>query len=373
MEYAAYREKRHFAELDGLRALCILAVVSTHMRDRLWSWFAGYLGVVVFFVLSGFLITTLALREEDRNGRVSLRAFFVRRVFRLFPAYYLVLGVYAVLIVGLGVTPEKRTPFLAAMPYYLSYSWDIPYLATLGTGSGEAIHPYSQTWSLGVEEKFYLLWPLIAFVLLARYRRARLPVAISGIVICSVAPLITHGGVFIGPYAAIFAGCAVALLMHERSTYNRLEVLGTKPMVALSGLLVLACQLATPHVPYARLLYPFLVALLLIALVQTPTARLSVGLSRPWMVRLGELSYGIYLIHLIALNAATRIGARLVPESFGRWPAGVVEYALTVALSTAAAAMMYSYVEAPLRNRGRRIAARITAETRDEAPQPLAA
>src|SRR4051812_1063795 len=101
--YAAYRARRYFPELDGLRALCVLLVITVHMYDSqtLWAWLAGTRGVTVFFVLSGFLITTLGLREEAERGSVALGAFYVRRCCRLLPLYFVTLAAYGVLIFGL--------------------------------------------------------------------------------------------------------------------------------------------------------------------------------------------------------------------------------------------------------------------------------
>src|SRR5258708_37250383 len=90
--------RRHIPELDGLRAVSVLIVISRHMHDAIWDWLAGELGVIIFFVLSGYLITKLALEEERRNGFLSLKAFYVRRACRFFPLHYVVLGCYCLLI-----------------------------------------------------------------------------------------------------------------------------------------------------------------------------------------------------------------------------------------------------------------------------------
>ena len=92
-------------------------VVTVHMKDRVWGWLAGGLGVTIFFVLSGYLITRLALAEERDRASLNKRAFFVRRALRLFPLYYAVLAVYCALILGLGISPEKRGPFASSLPY----------------------------------------------------------------------------------------------------------------------------------------------------------------------------------------------------------------------------------------------------------------
>src|SRR5262245_54772713 len=108
--YADYQRRKYLPELDGLRAISVLLVVSVHLHDfeSVWKWLAGWQGVTVFFVLSGYLITTLALREEGQTGALSLGAFYVRRSLRIFPLYFLTLAAYCILIFGLGLNPEKR-------------------------------------------------------------------------------------------------------------------------------------------------------------------------------------------------------------------------------------------------------------------------
>src|SRR4030088_1441759 len=83
--FDAYRQLKHSDALDGMRAIGVLLVIFEHFAGERYKWLSGWLGVHIFFVMSGFLITTLLLREQERNGRVSLRDFYVRRVFRIMP------------------------------------------------------------------------------------------------------------------------------------------------------------------------------------------------------------------------------------------------------------------------------------------------
>ncbi len=134
--------------------------VVLYAHKAYWAWLAGAKGVVVFFVLSGFLITTLALREEERTGRLSLGAFFLRRAFRLLPLYYLVLGVTSAPPPSSGQgTAEHAVP----SPRRCRYAWylqEAPFFPLLVFAEGRL--PFFHAWLLGVEEKFYLLWPLSA-------------------------------------------------------------------------------------------------------------------------------------------------------------------------------------------------------------------
>src|SRR5215831_18491373 len=163
-------------QLDGLRGISILMVLTAHVYAPGWPHLEGRYGVTVFFVLSGFLITRLLSHEESETGGISLAAFYVRRAFRLFPLYYLVLGVYCVLILGLGMHTDGRNTFIDALPWYFTYMQDVPYFQHR-TDFSSALHlPFYQSWSLGIEEKFYLLWPIVAFRVL-RNPRSRIALA----------------------------------------------------------------------------------------------------------------------------------------------------------------------------------------------------
>jgi len=147
LQYSEYRAVRHFTALDGLRAVSVLLVVLAHARGREdWLWIRGANGVTVFFVLSGYLITTLALREEAVRGTIDLGAFYLRRTFRILPMYYLTLAIYCVLILVLHADPARHDKFVRALPYYLTYLQEWPHLVLKDV-------PFELSWSLGIEEK----------------------------------------------------------------------------------------------------------------------------------------------------------------------------------------------------------------------------
>jgi peptidoglycan/LPS O-acetylase OafA/YrhL len=146
--------------LDGVRALSILAVVFFHCRAP-WG-DGGFVGVDVFFVLSGFLITSL-LAAEHRNGGIEIGAFYARRALRLYPTLLLLLAAYVALAPILWPTDDRWLVVVLNAFYVMDYTlafWNVP-------------SPTGHTWSLGVEEKFYLLWPLLLPLLL----RTRRPIA----------------------------------------------------------------------------------------------------------------------------------------------------------------------------------------------------
>ena len=165
--------KGRIPSLDGLRAASILLVMLGHghmsfplhgvWAERFWTVANnGHLGVTVFFVISGFLITTLLRGEMEKSGRISLKAFYQRRTLRIFPAFYVFLAVVALLAHG-GLIPLNRTQLALAATYTMNYQplsapWNL-------NAHHEALSPEvwytGHLWSLSVEEQFYLFWPLL--------------------------------------------------------------------------------------------------------------------------------------------------------------------------------------------------------------------
>ena len=193
--------------LDGLRALAVVAVMIYHANS---NWLhGGFLGVEVFFVISGYLITLLIVAEHERTGHVNLGQFWLRRFRRLLPALYVMLialGVYMALFyrAPLGKT---RGDFLAGILY--SSNW---YQIWVGQGYGdsEAFAPLRHLWSLAVEEQFYLIWPLVMIAVVTRFRR-QLPKV---------------GLWFFGLSIAITV--AVAVLFEPGDVYNQVDQFGRK-------------------------------------------------------------------------------------------------------------------------------------------------
>jgi peptidoglycan/LPS O-acetylase OafA/YrhL len=165
---------RDIRSLDGLRAFSILLVMAAHSSWYLPGWVTqnsffrsviggGTHGVAVFFVISGYLITTLLLREFDKRGTVSLKRFYFRRTMRIFPPFYCFLGVMG-LLWTFRIIPEDWRSFCASITYTWAYfPWSHGYFIF-------------HTWSLSIEEQFYLLWPLLFAVL---HRRLKLLIRAS--------------------------------------------------------------------------------------------------------------------------------------------------------------------------------------------------
>ena len=161
--------------LDGLRAVAVSAVVLYHFSPRALP--SGYLGVDVFMVVSGYIVTTLMLRERERTGRIRAGAFWGRRFRRLVPALALMVIVVSALVLWTGPTTladTARSQGLASLLYVANWNLigtGVSYGGALAAGS-----PFVHLWSLAVEEQFYLVWPLVLVGLLALCKRRRWPV-----------------------------------------------------------------------------------------------------------------------------------------------------------------------------------------------------
>ena len=157
--------------LDGLRAIAVIGVMIYHAHHE---WLpGGFLGVEVFFVISGYLITLLLMGERERNGHVDLRQFWARRFRRLLPALYVMMAFVAVFVAAFYSVAREQTrgDFLAGI-FYISNWYEI--FVGQGYGASEAFVPLRHLWSLAVEEQFYLVWPLVMVAILRR-SRSRLP------------------------------------------------------------------------------------------------------------------------------------------------------------------------------------------------------
>ena len=341
--------------LDGLRALAVMAVLVFHADP---SWLpGGYLGVEVFFVLSGFLITTLLLREWRREGTISLTAFWGRRARRLLPALFvlLVATLSFALLFEADEVVRLRKDTLAALAYATNWFLifgDQPYFATI-----ERPSLLQHLWSLAVEEQFYLLWP-VAFVALMRVGGARLAFVITaGGALGSWLlgawlwdPAGDPSRVYYGSdtrAGGLLAGAALAFALagarvgtaHRRSW--DIDMLGAGAIGAL-GLMAWQIEGTSPFLHRGGLtLTAALTATLLFATVHPGANLLTRALEAPGLRWLGTRSYGIYLWHW-PIFMVTRPGQDIDLE-------GAQLFALRLVLTLAAAGISYRLIEEPIR------------------------
>jgi peptidoglycan/LPS O-acetylase OafA/YrhL len=309
--------------LDGLRAIAIAMVFAYHVDKGLAP--AGFWGVILFFVLSGYLITRLLCAEMDRNGGVDIRSFYLRRALRLLPA----LIVVCLVLLAIGTEWSKVAPTLG---YYANYA------RIAGADVGLLTH----TWSLAVEEHFYLLWPLVIAAVPARQRLR----AVGLLAVAAIGWRVMAIGVMSPSWvynatdtnaAALLAGCylGVARPRAWRSagwSVPALLVLMFLPVFGEEG---------------SALLWGGFVAVALgVVAIQHAVARPS-WLETPVLVWLGKISYGLYLWHYLFVRSGIPV-----------WAA--------VPLTVATAAASWYLVEEPVRRWRRRLEKR--SPTREPAP-----
>jgi peptidoglycan/LPS O-acetylase OafA/YrhL len=298
---AASRQLDRIRTLDGLRAVAILLVILSHAIDRdRFTGLAevGHVGVMIFFALSGFLITSRLLDEYRSTGGISLRNFYVRRVFRILPPAILFLAILWLLTMT-GLVECTDSSIRSALLLYTNYA-DV---GSLGWRAGHF-------WSLSVEEHFYLVWPslLLCFGVLTGWRTA--VALIAAIALWRIGDNRFHilASVFGAPYLqgfvyrtdliadALFWGCALAFVEQLRLG----APLSTAAAVVSMTLMVLfALEIHVPGMPrnidYSIPIMHVLPAILLAAVVACPTAMIGRLLELAPMRFLGKLSYSLYI------------------------------------------------------------------------------
>jgi peptidoglycan/LPS O-acetylase OafA/YrhL len=353
--HGSFLRTKHFSSLNGLRALCCLIVIKEHVG---WTFRAprlvgelGWLGVDMFFVISGFLIVTLLIRERERHGSVSLRNFYARRTLRIFPIYYLLIFVVFSLYFAVSLwAPEGLRYYLGAFPVLLTCTQDI-IPAPLGR--------FSQCWSLAMEEQFYLLWPTVE-KFASRFGRW---IILFGMLLANQAVNFgllngvirrIHGNpsalsmpIFQVTFTPVLFGVLLAYSLNERRTFSLVYRLVGRRWSAFFflGLLVAFCEASSDHVVgWPRLIIQTGLVLILASVVVRDDHFARPILAFPLLARVGVISYGAYLYHSWVIELLIGIGGRLGLGPMN--PIGL--FVLISAATVAVAEMSYRIIELPL-------------------------
>lgn len=354
-------KSRYIPALDGLRAFAVLAVIAYHLGMQ-WAP-GGLLGVTVFFVLSGYLITSLLLIEWDNTSTINLPQFWLRRVRRLMPAIILVIVCTAALCTLLdhSLLTKLREDMWAALLWVTNWWYilhDVSYFDALGAPS-----PLTHFWSLAIEEQFYLIWPVVlliahkAGVKRTTMRNATLVVALLSALEMALLynPLDDPSRVYYGTDTRAFSlliGAWLAfvwpshMLGAQKSVHltkqvrSILDGVGLVALLALLGLIVFVDGFA-PFLYRGGILLASILTAIVIAVMVHPASLLGRIAGAKPLVWVGLRSYGIYLWHfplLLLMN----------PRNFtGETPWWM--YLVQVAVVFACAAFSYRFVENPLR------------------------
>jgi peptidoglycan/LPS O-acetylase OafA/YrhL len=326
--------------LDGLRAISIGLVFLGHLQRTAgfgvfppWAQVDfGNIGVRVFFVISGYLITTLLLRELQKSGTISISQFYVRRAFRIFPAFYTYIAVVAI-FARLGIVTLRPGDILCAATYTTNYHYDRAW--ALG-----------HTWSLAVEEQFYLAWPLLLRLLGKRRGLVAALTVIALAPIVRVATLHLHfsaeagiGESFQTVSDAIAAGCVLACVLPQLeasplyTNFQRSKAFVVVPLAALSAALVSQHGSTTLSLAFGETCLNVSIALIIHYAIRYPEGLVGRVLNARALAYVGTLSYSLYLWQQPFLDHRST-----------RWFAA---FPVNVALATVCALASFYVVEQP--------------------------
>lgn len=343
--------------LDGLRAFAVLSVILYHLSVSFFS--GGFLGVDLFFVLSGYLITGLLLREWQTTGRLDLKRFWIHRFRRLFPALFvmllLVLGYVTIFERELLHTVRQDSAF--ALIYGTNWWYifhDVSYFESFGKPS-----PIQNLWSLAIEEQFYLLFPILLWFGMKNRRLFLQLIGVAiGASVLAMAIQFTPGEdpsrVYYGTDTRLFALLIGSLLAFAwQPTRFKLDIpkrgvrlLNQIGAVTLPLLLIL--MIVTSE--FGSFLYRggfFLVAVLaalLIATIAHPASIWSQWFAHPALVAIGKRSYGLYLWHFPVITLMTPV------EQIGTF--SLLRTVLIVVVLIALTEASYRFIERPIRQHG---------------------
>lgn len=344
--------------LDGLRALAVIAVLLYHQGTSFAP--GGFLGVDAFFVLSGFLITSLLAMEWGRSGAVDVRAFWLRRVRRLFPALLVLLAgvaLYAAFVALPGERHSIRVDGLATL-FYVE-NWRLIFSHSSYFTQFSAPSPLRHAWSLAIEEQWYLVWPM-AFAVMVRTARGRIgrliPVVVGLAMLSAVwMAILYHPGqdpsrVYYGTDTraqSLLIGSAFGLLFLRVGSARRLPSRFAIELAGLVSIVIAVIVVARVHDTSGSMYRGGLFALAVVfavvitAAVQPGSPVLGRALSVEPLRLLGLVSYGIYLFHWPVFLWLTPTRTHL---------AGMELFALRCAVTLAVAAGSYVLIERPVRH-----------------------
>ena len=333
-------------EIDGLRALAVLPVILFHAGFPGFE--GGYIGVDIFFVISGYLITSL-LVSELKESKFSFRTFYERRARRIFPALFFVV-LCCLPVAWAWLPPDGFRNFSQSVTAVSFFSSNILFWAESGYfDTANEVKPLLHTWSLGIEEQFYLIYPLVLFIGW-RFFRSKLPYVVAAILLASLilSELISRwspeAGFYLLPTRGweLMAGAILAIpnkAKRLRVNHHVTQLIAAAGLL-LIGLSVVAFDGETNHPGVATIL-PTLGTVLVIAFGNAKGVVHGI-LSNRVLVYIGLISYSLYLWHQPAF-AFARI-------YLGQEP-GPYQYGALIAASFALSALSFRFIERPMRNR----------------------
>jgi len=329
----------YFSGLNGLRFFAAFAVILTHLEllkdqqhlKNLWKnpffFNSGGLGVYFFFVLSGFLITYLLLAEQKATGTIGVKEFYLRRVFRIWPVYYLLV------VVAFFILPQfefLHIPWLQkfiAEDYWFKFFLYCLLLPNLALAMYPAIPHAGQSWSIGVEEQFYILWP---WMVKKAKNVVRAIVVFTGIVLAIKVIVLVFAMknpdlewlkqlkkmVAMSKFESMSIGAIGAWVLFEKKE-KWLQTLYRPEIQIACYAMIPVLMFFTPQVIQDGIHLVYSVVFLIIILNVCSNPRSFLKLKNPIIDYLGKISYGIYMYHMIVVVFCIQVCKRIFPDWTG--------------------------------------------------------
>jgi peptidoglycan/LPS O-acetylase OafA/YrhL len=324
LSFEDYHGNPYRPGFDGLRAVGFLMVVTAHIPAvMLFSYLQGWTAVWIFFVISGYLVTMLLIREERRNGRIAYGSFLVRRFFRIVPSYYVAVAIYFIACYALPPLADEFQAFVVRLPYYLLLMPEYAHTSEFTI--------FVHSWIIGIELKFYVFFPLVFFV-------TRNPTWRFAVTALTTALLIAVGSFTANSYCALLFGVMLAQLLEWPRAYAAIATLTRVPLAVPLGFVVaLFVMLRYTE----QLTAVAAVATYLVAYVMLQRGALLRVLEYGPLVYVGQRSYGAYLLHVLFIH----IGYMFFGSTTTL--AGLLTFAFTLVVTIPAAEVLYRLVEQP--------------------------
>jgi peptidoglycan/LPS O-acetylase OafA/YrhL len=336
LSFADYQAGTFRPGFDGLRGIGFLLVVTAHVPAvTLFSYLQGWTAVWVFFAISGYLVTMLLIREERKTGTIAYGPFLVRRFFRIVPSYAAAILIYWVALATLPPLVDEYEFFKQELPYHLTLMPEYTHSPVFTI--------FVHAWAVGVETKFYVFFPALAFLLIRNdgWR--------FGVTLATAALLTAQGSFRAHSYCAILAGVMLAQILEWPRGFAVVAMLTRVPAVVPMGFVVaLFVMLRYVEVlPAVAAVTAYLVAH--VTLQESVMRRL---LTYGPLIYLGQRSYGAYLLHVLAIHIGyMAFGSTTVAG-------GLLTTCFTLAVTIPAAELLHRTVERPAMNVARRLTER---------------
>ena len=325
------KEKIYFPNLNGLRFIAAFLVIIQHIEQfksifNIKNYFGkfrfvlviGELGVILFFVLSGFLITYLLLMEEHSFKKISIRKFYLRRILRIWPLYFLILilAFFVLPNISLFILPGYGKDIIYSNLFYklLLYMLFFPNLVLMMYG----IVPYAaQTWSIGTEEQYYFIWPII----LKYFKKNRiilmlfiifLYLAFTRLLLTQYADILPYKDIVKAfwskfPIQCMVIGGLFAVLLYQKNTI--IKLIQNTFLFYLTIILVFVLILKSIYLPYYYEIYSVLFGIIILNFASND--KIKISLENRGLNYLGNISYGLYIYHPIGIVLAITISSSI--------------------------------------------------------------